>query len=1087
MARTGYAIDSKCLPQNVHGENSLIAALPSSVYNSRATIKAIQKYDLKQTGAFLSPCGGIFRPWAELKTVLGLSGNEKPDWLKNIEKEMTLQQNDHNCDIRYVKKQYRDMCEDLAPNCFYWKGGGATQKVELVHIQELDELSPTIKYRKYNTNLGCSTSYTVQENVYTMTLDENTHILHGESVLIPVGNQLDYMENDTFPQTATLKTNTPARYLEYVQDRLEEILHERARTRMADEDSEYSCPSGSDQDTTEVRQTTPPLHPYDTASDGSLFSSKGTACSGAAYAVRGMNGNPPLIRKANIPIHKPFYCPDSFIRSDIQLPSSTTAEIVGLRLLLSEQKDYILSSVAPTIHAIDSMATITAVTKDKRNMSIRDKLREPNRANIQAVRLVLEELGYYEGNENSKIILKWIRGHNDDTLHDKVDRAAKRASFRCGGPPPRFDPSDEMPHSLFYRNVPVMGDIRTHVRNIQKLSHYHIWKNMRQQGRNLRLLEHNEAPPIRDLSKAAPKHFTASRNRELLGLQASPARLKKLGKIEMSDCPYCVAGTTCTFEHIQLHCPGPSGALNTTRKEQDDSLRKLVKENVNDTPRLVNPGKGNSFLKMDNLNLFPMADLRNNMTTELHLSALPEAGMYRPSKTKNGALAVTAKGKTEEGADSMVYPDLQYVRRQEFWKLIAWHHLSTKKTPLHMTEYAERAHDVHMAVEACKHESGDPKNCYAIRRDLLDILIDDKHLDEDGCELFSNPLNAHPRIHSRRCIPTRKMKRALKPFCSNGKIGFDGLALDAYINPITGRGRNVYGNPPFDGKDNNGATSAVMTTLALGARAAQTSSGFTGVWILPLSVKNQKKWIAKGYELVFRFPRDTIPFIPHGYWTGDEPYKLPGSGCYKDDFSDVVIIAIDSNKYERKPVFDWRATQKKIARWFINVLPESKITNRRLEATGLPLSVWREILDERDQVMPTSLCPWPVNDTPLRPETLSTYFGGHHDTHYTSDKLKPFKSTILWPKELTLTGHLPKHFDKVLHIVGVSKRKVKPLIKKISRLCRHHVKIRRNIFLNEFTEPSNDEPCLSNIDMTPTVTEENAIFDTREHFTNIVT
>ena len=44
-------------------------------------------------------------------------------------------------------------------------------------------------------------------------------------------------------------------------------------------------------------------------------------------------------------------------------------------------------------------------------------------------------------------------------------------------------------------------------------------------------------------------------------------------------------------------------------------------------------------------------------------------------------------------------------------------------------------------------------------------------------------------------------------------------------------------------------------------------------------------------------------------------------GCYKDDYSDVVIIAIDSAPSDTKPAFDWRPTQKKIARWFLNVLP----------------------------------------------------------------------------------------------------------------------------------------------------------------------
>ncbi len=98
MAKMGYAIDSRDWPQNEHGVNNLIAALPTVVYNNRATMNAIQKYDLKQTGAFLSPCGGIFKSWPELKTDLGLTGRDKPEWLRNIEKELTVHHQDYNAD-----------------------------------------------------------------------------------------------------------------------------------------------------------------------------------------------------------------------------------------------------------------------------------------------------------------------------------------------------------------------------------------------------------------------------------------------------------------------------------------------------------------------------------------------------------------------------------------------------------------------------------------------------------------------------------------------------------------------------------------------------------------------------------------------------------------------------------------------------------------------------------------------------------------------------------------------------------------------------------------------------------------------------
>ena len=76
--------------------------------------------------------------------------------------------------------------------------------------------------------------------------------------------------------------------------------------------------------------------------------------------------------------------------------------------------------------------------------------------------------------------------------------------------------------------------------------------------------------------------------------------------------------------------------------------------------------------------------------------------------------------------------------------------------------------------------------------------------------------------------------------------------------------------------------SAVMKTLALGLEAATTSKGFEGIWILPLSPKNLTKWLEKGFKLIFKYPRGTIPFTPHDYWSGKGPYTIPGEGCYKD-------------------------------------------------------------------------------------------------------------------------------------------------------------------------------------------------------------
>ena len=328
------------------------------------------------------------------------------------------------------------------------------------------------------------------------------------------------------------------------------------------------------------------------------------------------------------------------------------------------------------------------------------------------------------------------------------------------------------------------------------------------------------------------------------------------------------------------------------------------------------------------------------------------------------------------------------------------------------------------------------------------------------------------------------MKTALRPFCHQGRIGFDGLAWDAYVDPITGIGRIVYGNPPFDGKD-KGKSSAVMTTLEMGYKAANTVPGFSGTWILPLSPKNQKRWFDKGFKLVFRFPHNTIPFIPHGYWTGDDPYVLPGGGCYKDDYSDVVIIAIDSAPTDTNPAFDWKPTQKKIARWFLNVLPKSKVTKKRLEHTGVSSDIWEEVIKERDELLPSSLCPWPTRDPPRQYDTVS-YYGGHHDTTVIDTNSKPFRNAVRWPKVLTLMGYLPPSYSTVLGAIGVPCRKIKPLLKKLSRVCRQHTKIRRDMFLFNTLNTSNTDPHTIKIPSDEAMTEIEAVQQSNEFLQNLL-
>ena len=59
---------------------------------------------------------------------------------------------------------------------------------------------------------------------------------------------------------------------------------------------------------------------------------------------------------------------------------------------------------------------------------------------------------------------------------------------------------------------------------------------------------------------------------------------------------------------------------------------------------------------------------------------------------------------------------------------------------------------------------------------------------------------------------------------------------------------------------------------------------------------------------------------------------MPGEGCYKDKFSDVVILSIDSESMgcpvSRK--LDNEKLQYKLLQWFMNVVPHKKITPKMI-------------------------------------------------------------------------------------------------------------------------------------------------------------
>ena len=141
---------------------------------------------------------------------------------------------------------------------------------------------------------------------------------------------------------------------------------------------------------------------------------------------------------------------------------------------------------------------------------------------------------------------------------------------------------------------------------------------------------------------------------------------------------------------------------------------------------------------------------------------------------------------------------------------------------------------------------------------------------------------------------------------------------------------------------------------------------------------------------------------------------------------------------------DWRAFQLKLARWYVNTVPAVKITPPKLAITGVDGDVWEAVLEEREHTLPDALCPWQTPSCPPY-HTGDEYHGAHYDYRTQNKRNRPFLGTIIWPKQLTPLGYLPRHFGSVLRKIGVPKRKISPLLQKISRLCRKHARDRSRI------------------------------------------
>ena len=109
-----------------------------------------------------------------------------------------------------------------------------------------------------------------------------------------------------------------------------------------------------------------------------------------------------------------------------------------------------------------------------------------------------------------------------------------------------------------------------------------------------------------------------------------------------------------------------------------------------------------------------------------------------------------------------------------------------------------------------------------------------------------------------------------------------------------------------------------------------------------------------------------------------------------------------------------------------------------LKETGLHPDMIKRATKDRESPLPLKLCPWVGCEDGAGHQ--GQYPGAHSDRKHGKSGGTPFLNAAKWPRELTLMGYLPEGFGKVLKEIGTPHRKVKPLLKKLSRICRRHAK-----------------------------------------------
>jgi uncharacterized protein (DUF927 family) len=97
------------------------------------------------------------------------------------------------------------------------------------------------------------------------------------------------------------------------------------------------------------------------------------------------------------------------------------------------------------------------------------------------------------------------------------------------------------------------------------------------------------------------------------------------------------------------------------------------------------------------------------------------------------------------------------------------------------------------------------------------------------------------------------------------------------------------------------------------------------------------------------FPNNTIPFTPDSHWYGTHTGK---TGCYNQQNTNLVLIKYENAKAEEEiKTIKYETLYKKLANWYLNILPQQKRQIQTLKETKVGIEFFQQVTD--DNTIPT--------------------------------------------------------------------------------------------------------------------------------------